>query len=412
MRRYVLLGLIFLGILISYVDRGNLGIATSSIMRDFHLDGRAMGSLLGAFFWTYAFFQIPAGIALDRFGIRWVYAAAFTLWSLSSAAIAWSRGVNDIWILRLVLGFAETAGPIASMSFIRQNFASNERGLPVSIYVAGQTFGPALGALLGSKLLVQFGWRTMFAVTGLGALVWVPLWLWLAPRGRPIFQESAKPLSGANFWGKMLARPVFWALAGCVFLLSYYWYFVLNWIPGYLTLSGRFTTSEMGTTLSTALFVMAIVNLIFGGVADALVKQKGSVFKIRTTFLVCGLLGAASLFFLITFQDRRLVLPVLMISVCSFGVASSSFWTIAQSVAPAWAVGGTIGLLNTISQFSGIAATNFTGQLLGPKNDFGHAIVVAAASPIIGALLMVVANPGALDRMRVQLAPAEKVTQS
>ena len=138
-RRWTVLALIFAGILVSYVDRGNLSIAATAVMRDFKLPPASMGLLLSAFFWTYALFQIPAGFAVDRFGIRRVYAGAFFIWSLASAGIALSRGMPDILGLRMLLGFAETVGPIASLAFIRQNFKGPEQGLPTSIYVSGQT---------------------------------------------------------------------------------------------------------------------------------------------------------------------------------------------------------------------------------------------------------------------------------
>ncbi len=58
-RRWVVLALVFFGIVISYVDRGNLSIAAPSIMREFRIEPSAMGVLLSAFFWTYGTFQIP-----------------------------------------------------------------------------------------------------------------------------------------------------------------------------------------------------------------------------------------------------------------------------------------------------------------------------------------------------------------
>ena len=62
-RRWLVLAFVFLGILVSYVDRGNLSIANESIARDLHLSPVVMGVLFSAFFWTYAFCQIPAGAA-------------------------------------------------------------------------------------------------------------------------------------------------------------------------------------------------------------------------------------------------------------------------------------------------------------------------------------------------------------
>nr|MDQ2899782.1 MFS transporter [Acidobacteriota bacterium] len=231
-RRWTVVALIFAGIVISYVDRGNLGIAASAMMRDFGFPPSAMGMLLSAFFWTYAVFQIPAGFVVDRIGIKRVYAGAFLLWSLSSGAIALTRGLPDILFLRLLLGLAEAAGPIASLSFIRRNFSGASLGLPTSIYIAGQNIGPALGALAGTVLLDRLGWRAMFAITGLGALLWLPFWLWLAPGDRKAPVEvSPVRTQGRMPWPATLASRAFWAMSLCIFLSSYYWYFLLTWVP-------------------------------------------------------------------------------------------------------------------------------------------------------------------------------------
>ena len=75
MRRWTVAVLLYFGILISYIDRGNLGIAAPQMMRDFGLSPAAMGTLLSSFFWTYGAFQIPSGYLVDRFGIRAIYAS-------------------------------------------------------------------------------------------------------------------------------------------------------------------------------------------------------------------------------------------------------------------------------------------------------------------------------------------------
>src|SRR6185437_10597778 len=105
-RRWIVLVLVFFGIVVCYIDRGNLGVAAPSIMQDFRISPATMGVVLSSFFWTYALFQIPAGALVDRLGIRTSFAAGFLVWSLASAAIALSHGVGDIIGLRLALGLA------------------------------------------------------------------------------------------------------------------------------------------------------------------------------------------------------------------------------------------------------------------------------------------------------------------
>ena len=404
-RRWVVVALIFTGIMISYVDRGNLGIAAPSIMKEFAFDPARMGLLLSAFFWTYAVFQIPAGSIVDKFGIRIVYAAAFLLWSIASAAIGMSNGFAGILALRMLLGLAEAVGPIASLSFIRRNFTGAEVGLPTSIYIAGQNLGPAAGTLLGTQLIAHFGWRAMFIFTGIGALVWLPGWLLLAPRddSRKITGQVAVPLSSLP-WGSVLAMPAFWAVSLCIFLSSYFWYFLLTWVPTYLVASRGFSTVEMGRVLSIPLFAMAVLNIAAGLLADRLVKRAGSVFRVRLWFCAAGYLGSGALLLLLVFPGREAVLPVLGFAICATGIGNANYWAMSQHVAPANLVGRVIGYLNTIAQLAGAAAPLITGWILGPDKQFGVALMIAGVAPILAALCLLVAGPSGMERMRTSLA--------
>jgi MFS family permease len=376
-RRWLVLAFVFLGILVSYIDRGNLSVAAESIMRDLRLPPATMGVLLSAFFWTYAVCQIPAGLLVDRFGVRGVYAAAFVLWSLASASIALSREPGDIIASRLLLGFAETIGPVASLAVIRASFSPRENGIPTAIYISGQTFGPATGLLLGTTLLVHFGWRAMFAVTGLAALLWVPGWLAFAPH--PGKTAVRVPLG----WLTILRNSTLWAMAAFICLASYYWYFLLTWVPSYLTSARGYSTLAMGRILAAPLVAMGITSLVSGFYADRLLKNAKSLFRVRLWFAAAGSVGASALLLLNVLPGNALVMPVLFVSVCSFGMASSSFWTVAQNVAPPEKAGRIIGFLNTISQLGGVAAPMITGRILGPEKHFAPAVTIAGLCPLI-----------------------------
>jgi ACS family D-galactonate transporter-like MFS transporter len=404
-KRWIVVALLFVGMLISYVDRGNLSIAASSIMRDFRFTPSVMGLLLSAFFWTYATFQIPAGFIVDRIGIRRVYAAAFLLWSLASAGIALSRGSTDILLLRLLLGLAESVGPIASLAFIRQSFSGPEQGLPTSIYIAAQNMGPALGTLLGTLLMETMGWRFMFAVTGLGALVWLPCWLWLAPADGPKIQPAQSVDTGARLALVIRSRG-FWAMSMAIFLSSYFWYFLLTWVPAYLTMSRGFSNLEMGRVLSIPLFSMAVINIASGSLADRLAVRLGSVFRVRVRFAVIAYACGSTVLLLLVLPGRAAVLPVLLVSVCSVGIGNSNYWAIAQHVPPAHMVGRTIGYLNTISQIAGAAAPLITGWILGPEKQFGIALAIAGICPVLAAGCLLVAGPGGLEHTKRTMAVA------
>jgi MFS family permease len=402
-QRWAVVALIFLGIVISYVDRGNLSIAAPSIMSDFRIGPGSMGLLLSAFFWTYGAFQIPAGAFLDRVGIRRGYAVGFLVWSIASASIAFSRGKGDIIGMRLVLGMAESIGPLASLAFIRNHFQGKDQGLPTSIYIAGQSIGPALGALAGTMLLDRFGWRMMFALTGLGALIWLPGWLLAAPahEARPVRVEVTR----TRVWTlqSLVRSRGFWALSLCILLASYYWYFVLTWIPTYLVASKGFSTLAMGRVISTGLFTVAATNVLAGYAADRLARGAG-VFRVRVLFASAGYLGTAAILLLLVLPDRAWVVPVFTLSMCATGMGNASFWAIAQHVSPADMTGRTIGFLNTLSQIAGVAAPLVTGWMLGPEKHFGPAILVAGVCPVLAGACLLAAGSGGLQSLKAVLS--------
>jgi len=412
-KRWVVLALVFFGIVISYIDRGNLSIAAPSIMRDFAISPAAMGVLLSAFFWTYGTFQIPAGALVDRLGIRRAYAGGFLIWSIASAAIALSRGRGDIIGLRMVLGFAEAIGPLASLSFIRNNFAGKDQGLPTSIYIAGQSIGPALGALLGTMLLERFGWRAMFAATGLGALLWIPCWLAAVPlEGTRAVgtaevgiadARTAEKTDDAWTWSDLLDCRAFWALSLSSLLASYYWYFVLTWVPSYLVLSKGFSNLGMGRVISTGLFSMAATNVLIGFAADKLAARIG-VFRTRLSIAVLGYLGTAAILLLLILPTQDWVIPVLTFSICATGAGNSNFWAIVQHASSKNMAGRSVGYLNTISQVAGAAAPVITGWILGPQKQFGPAILVAGICPVLAALCLLWSGSTGLDRVKGLLA--------
>lgn len=401
-RRWAVLTLIFFGILISYIDRGNLGIAAVEIMREFGFSAALMGTLLSCFFWTYGGFQIPAGMFIDRFGIRNVYGFAFLLWSLASASIALTVGFGSILAARLVLGMAEAVGPLASIAFIRRSFAPEQQGFPTSVYIAGQTLGPAVGAWLGTVLLNQFGWRAMFAITGLVALAWLPPWMAYAPRERVAPVRAATPDTPAPV-GAVLRNPSFWALAACAFLISYFWYFVLTWAPAYLRLVHGFTTLEMGRIMAIPLAAMAVTSIVGGVIADRAARRWASAIRARLIFSACGMLGSASFLLLPYAPDRTWALPVLFVSMCSFGLASPGYWALAQAAAPAHLIGRAIGFLNTLAQIAGAAAPLITGWLMGPSNQFGIALVIAGLCPLAAGCALLLTGPRRMQRLRFAL---------
>src|SRR5690242_15318535 len=180
-RRWWIVGLLSLASLINYLDRFTLSIALPLLSIELHLGPAKKGMLLSAFFWSYALMQIPSGWSADRFNLRWLYAAAFTLWSLAQGMTGLATGLGTLILFRILLGIGESIYLPGGTKVVSLLFAPKERGLPSGTVDFGTRIGMVLGGLAIPSLLVRYGWRRTFMVVGFSGLVWLVPWLLVCP---------------------------------------------------------------------------------------------------------------------------------------------------------------------------------------------------------------------------------------
>src|ERR1700693_2417219 len=170
--RYEVLGMSFLMAFLMYMERGAIGAAAPSIMREFHIDKIRMGWAISAFSWSYALCQIPGGWMASRFGPRAVLAGAMLWWSVFTAATALSFNAVSLAATRLMFGAGEAAAfPAGSRALVPW--------LPLQRRAFGQGFqhsGARLGAAIAPAVVVYLiavsGWRTVFYLFGGVGIAW------------------------------------------------------------------------------------------------------------------------------------------------------------------------------------------------------------------------------------------------
>ena len=154
--------LLGLSVLLNYIDRSNLSIAAPLFKDELHISNTQLGTLLSAFFWTYALMQIPAGWLVDRFDVKWVFAAGFFIWSAATAITGILHGFAALLTIRVVLGLRR----IGCLSLLQQDscghFREDRRGFANGMIIAGLALGPAIGMLVGGRAVGRFGWRPFF----------------------------------------------------------------------------------------------------------------------------------------------------------------------------------------------------------------------------------------------------------
>jgi len=158
-RRWRIAFLLALGVLVNFFDRINLSVSRDALHDSFGLSLVAFGYLSSAFSWTYAAMQMPAGVLLDRWGVRRVGRISAFLWSVASFAAALAPGLHWFFGARFLLGVSESPTFPANAKALGFWFTREERSLATAITDAAAKFSSAVGVPFIGLLLLYFGWR-------------------------------------------------------------------------------------------------------------------------------------------------------------------------------------------------------------------------------------------------------------
>ena len=124
-----------------------------------------LGKLLSVFFWTYGCMQIPAGWLVDRFEVKWVFAAGFFVWSAATAMTGILHGFAAWIVIRVILGIGESVAFPAYSKILGSALHRSRRGFANAAIMAGLSLGPAVGMLVGGTR----GWPLRLAAIFPGA---------------------------------------------------------------------------------------------------------------------------------------------------------------------------------------------------------------------------------------------------
>jgi MFS transporter, ACS family, D-galactonate transporter len=359
-------GLLSLGMVIAYVERANISVAlvVPEFKQVFGLTEADRGMLNSAFFWSYAFLQIPAGWVIDRYGVKFPYAIGFFVWSILSAITPLCSSVSQLLALRFLLGVSESVVLPASMRWIRFNFHEKERGLAVGLLMTGTKIGPAIGAPVTAALISLYDWRIMFMVLGLGSLLWLAPWLTLVRNDDRQIELASKTSNNESVsFRQLLASPVIWGTIIGTFCYMYFVYFCLTWMPAYFVEQRNLSLTSMGLYTFFSFGGMATMAALAGWAADRMIASGGNPVNVRKGFTIAGFVMASTEVFGAFSDSVPVALFFAVFSLSGLGLATANYWALTQTLIPGASIGRIVGIQNCAANLPGIVAPILTGWL-------------------------------------------------
>ncbi|WP_053143021.1 MFS transporter [Erwinia billingiae] len=311
-----LIPIAFITYSLAYLDRANYGFgAVAGLAEDLNITP-GISSLLGAlFFLGYFFFQVPGGIYAEKHSAKRLIFWSLILWGILAAATGMVHNIALLAAIRFLLGVAESVVMPAMLIFLSHWFTRAERSKANTFLFLGNPITVLWMSILSGYLVNAFGWRGMFIIEGVPAILWAFIW-WAVYADRPrdakwlndseklsieealaAEQENIKPVKN---YREAFRSPKVLALAFIHFFWNIGMYGFIMWLPSMLKSASGLGIVATGW-LSAAPYVLAI-----------------------------PLMLAAS-WFSDKFQQRKLIVVLFLglgavCFIASFSIGASHFW--------------------------------------------------------------------------------------
>jgi MFS family permease len=365
---------------INYVDRGAVPTAVPLIQHDLHLDNEQVGRMLSAFFWVYAFIQIPVGWLAERYGAHRVLAAGLVIWSTATMLTGVTSSFAMLIALRMLLGLGESAGFPCVSKLLASVVPVKGLGTANGIVAFGYLIGPGAGIFAAGLLIDHFGWRGTFLVFGMISLLWLVPWAFM----RLPTVATERSHADTATWSMVLGQRGLWGTSLGLFSSNYMWYFILSWLPGFLVKERGFSMHEMEHVATLGYIVNGLSALIIGWGIDRYIARRGSANFGYKLVMVITHSGSVVCMLCMGMGSQTMAVAGMFGFQVLMGAASPGVYAMSQILAGPRASGRWVGIQNSFGNYSGVISPWVTGYIVDRTGHFTLAFIAAAVVSALG----------------------------
>jgi EmrB/QacA subfamily drug resistance transporter len=193
-RRWVILGVVVVGLLAIVIDNTVLNVALKTIASPAAKGGLDASQsqlewAINSYTLVFAGLLFTFGVIGDRIGRKRVLMAGLILFGLGSLFSAYSHSPDQLIAARAVMGLGGAAVMPQTLSIIANVFEPAERPRAIGIWTSAVGIGVAIGPVLGGLLLTHFWWGSVFLIN-------VPVTVVGAIASAILIPESRNPAPG------------------------------------------------------------------------------------------------------------------------------------------------------------------------------------------------------------------------
>jgi MFS transporter, ACS family, tartrate transporter len=405
-----LLPFLFVLYIVAFLDRMNVGAAALQMPGDLGFSDRAIGLGAGVFFLGYFLLQIPGALIAERRSARRWIAGIMISWGILTVLMAFIHTVREFYVVRFVVGAAEAGFFPAVVVYLTHWFRAADRAKAVAAFYAAMPLSfvigsPIAGLLLGLSWLGLRGWRWLFILEGIPAVLlglitlvyltdWPPQAKWLSAEEREWItaqldreKKAKQDIRTYSIWQAFRHRDVI-LLTFCYFFATSGNYGIAFWLPTMLKrLSGQ---SDVRVTLLASLPYLAgfLTQQLNGWHSDRTRER-------RWHSAIPVLLSGLGLLFVIS-SGMHVTFSIIFFTLVggAYYAFHPAFWAVPTEFLSESAAAASIGLINSVGNLGGFFGPLSMGYLVSRTRSFNVGLWYLVGSFLVSGMLMLAVGAG------------------
>jgi MFS transporter, ACS family, hexuronate transporter len=377
--RWWIAGLVFLSTVINYVDRQTLSVLAPRLTKELGLTNVEYGWISQAFLIPYTVMFIVAGLLIDRYGTRLVFAVAAAWWSVAAMLHAGVSSAFGFGVCRFLLGAAESANFVGAQKVAAEWFPPRDRGTLNGWVQAGTVTGALLTPPLVVWIAARYGWRAAFVATGAVGLLWVVAWwrFYRLPAEHPRITAEELELIRAGDgpagdkatqaqmrWLDFFRYPQMWGLLLARVISDPVWWFYLFWLPKYLTESRGLTERQMSWLVWIPYLASDVGSVLGGWYSGRLINRDDNVLGARQKVMLWSALLMPVGILLVLMPSVPVTMLLISLSLFAHSAWKTNLVTLTVDIFPRRVIGSVHGIVATGGGIGGALFTTLAGYVI------------------------------------------------
>lgn len=403
-RWWHIMPIVFITYSLAYLDRANYSFAAAAgINADLGIT-KGISSLLGSlFFLGYFFFQIPGAIYAEKRSVKTLIFWCLILWGGCASLTGMVTNIPMLAMIRFALGVVEAAVMPAMLIYISNWFTKSERSRANTFLILGNPVTVLWMSVVSGYLIESFGWREMFIIEGIPAVLWAFIW-WALVKDKPaqanwLSQQEKQDLQAAlnreqqglkavrNYREAFKNRNVLLLCAQYATWSIGVYGFVL-WLPSILRSGSDMGMVEAGWLSSVPYLGATLMMLLVSWASDKLQNRKLFVWPML-------LIGALAFLgsYAVGADNFWLSYALLVIAGAAMYAPYGPFFAIIPEMLPKNVAGGAMALINSMGALGSFVGSWLVGYLNGATGSPAASFMFMALSLLLSVVLTLMVKP-------------------